>query len=70
MARLHKRSLRIAGHRTSLALEAEFWAALEEIAARDGLTLTALVAQVDAGRAERGLASALRVYALCALAQR
>ena len=63
---LLKRSFRLAGHRTSVALEAAFWAALEAVAARHGLSLAALVAQVDAGRADPAmpLASALRVFAL------
>jgi predicted DNA-binding ribbon-helix-helix protein len=63
---LLKRSFRLAGHRTSVALEAAFWAAIEEAAARRGLSLAALVAEVDAGRADPALplASALRVFAL------
>lgn len=63
---LLKRSFRLAGHRTSVALEAPFWAALDEVAARRGLSLAALVAEVDAGRADPAmpLASALRVFAL------
>ncbi|MXP62705.1 aryl-sulfate sulfotransferase [Roseomonas sp. M0104] len=65
---LLKRSFTLAGHRTSVALETEFWSALEELAAARGLTLSALVQQVDAARAEpdRPLASALRVHALVA----
>jgi predicted DNA-binding ribbon-helix-helix protein len=63
---LLKRSFRLAGHRTSVALEAAFWAALEQAAARRDLSLAALVAEVDAGRADPAmpLASALRVFAL------
>ena len=63
---LLKRSFRLAGHRTSVALEAAFWAALEQAAARRALSLAALVAEVDAGRADPAmpLASALRVFAL------
>ena len=64
MPRLRKRSILLAGHGTSLALEPEFWAVLEAAAARQGLSLAALVARIDAGRGERGLASACRVYAL------
>ena len=62
--RSRKRSLSIAGHRTSLALEAAFWARLEAIAAARGISLSALVAQVDAARGEVNLSSALRVFAL------
>ncbi len=65
MSTLVKRSFSLAGHRTSVALEPEFWAALSAIAVRDGMTLSALVGQTDAAReAERPLASALRVMAL------
>jgi predicted DNA-binding ribbon-helix-helix protein len=63
---LVKRSFSLAGHRTSVALEQEFWTALMHIAASRQLTLTALVAATDAGRSDgRPLASALRVLALC-----
>jgi predicted DNA-binding ribbon-helix-helix protein len=66
---LIKRSFSIAGHRTSIALEPEFWAALEAAAARRGETLATLVLTVDAERAPtRPLASALRVHALRAAA--
>jgi predicted DNA-binding ribbon-helix-helix protein len=63
---LLKRSFRLAGHRTSVALEEEFWRALEAAAERRGQTLAALVEELDAGRAEtaRPLASTLRVFAL------
>ncbi len=61
---LAKRSVHLAGHATSLALEPEFWAALEAMAAARGLRLSALVAEIDAGRGERPLASACRVAAL------
>jgi predicted DNA-binding ribbon-helix-helix protein len=62
---LEKRSVSLSGHRTSIALEAEFWAALEAIAAAEILPLAALIARVDGGRTpEQPLASALRVYVL------
>ena len=66
MRHLLKRSFRLAGHRTSVALEAEFWTVLGDVAVRRGLSLAALVAEVDAGRADPALplASALRVFAL------
>jgi predicted DNA-binding ribbon-helix-helix protein len=47
-----------------VALEPEFWAVIEQSAQRDGKALAALVAQIDASRGERPLASALRLYAL------
>jgi predicted DNA-binding ribbon-helix-helix protein len=63
---LQKRSFRLAGHRTSVALEAAFWLALEACATRRGRSLAALVAEVDAARPDPTLplASALRVFAL------
>ena len=59
-----KRSLTIAGHRTSLSLESAFWLRLEALASTRRLSLSALVAEVDAGRGEANLSSALRVFAL------
>jgi predicted DNA-binding ribbon-helix-helix protein len=63
---LKKRSFSLSGHRTSVALEAEFWAVIDESAVRDKISLAGLVAKIDAGRGERPLASALRLYALAA----
>lgn len=65
---LRKRSLLLAGHATSVALEPEFWTALEEVAAARGLSLPALIASIDGARGERPLASACRVAALMARA--
>jgi predicted DNA-binding ribbon-helix-helix protein len=59
-----KRSIAIAGHKTSISLERAFWEALRCLAAEDGSSLAALVARVDAGRGAANLSSALRVYAL------
>lgn len=59
-----KRSLTIAGHRTSLSLEPEFWAALKKFAANERKSLAALVGEIDAGRGERNLSSAIRVWIL------
>jgi len=64
MSGLKKRSFSIAGHRTSVALEPEFWAVLDADAARSQQSLAGLVASIDASRGERPLASALRLYAL------
>jgi len=61
---LRKRSLQLAGHRTSIALEPEFWAVLEEMAQLRGASLAALVLAIDAERGERPLASACRTAAL------
>ena len=59
-----KRSLTIAGHRTSIALEPEFWEGLETLAARRGVRLAALIEQIDAMRQTPNLSSALRVAVL------
>lgn len=64
MSALKKRSFSIAGHRTSVALEPEFWAVLDADAAKSQQSLAGLVASIDAQRGERPLASALRLHAL------
>jgi len=62
---LTKRSFSLSGHRTSVALEAEFWEVLEGLAASRGSGLAALVASIDARRAPaQSLASALRLACL------
>ncbi|MDB5433593.1 MAG: hypothetical protein JWP35_4709 [Caulobacter sp.] len=61
---LRKRSISLAGHATSLALEPEFWVALDAAAAADGLSMAGLIGRIDGGRGERPLASACRVFAL------
>jgi predicted DNA-binding ribbon-helix-helix protein len=64
---LIKRSFSLAGHRTSVALEVEFWVVLMRTAETRGQSLSAMVAAVDAAREpDRSLASALRVTALLA----
>ena len=62
-SRLRKRSVLVAGHRTSVSLEDAFWEVLKELADRRGLSINQLVAEVDEGRLGN-LSSALRVYAL------
>jgi predicted DNA-binding ribbon-helix-helix protein len=59
-----KRSLTIAGHRTSISLEPEFWAALKDAAELEGKSLGALVSEIDAARGRRNLSSAIRVFIL------
>ena len=58
---IKKRSVEIAGHRTSLSLEEAFWRALKRIAARDGVSINRLIERIDR---ERGgnLSSAVRIY--------
>ena len=66
--RPRKRSLTLRGHRTSVSLEDPFWDALCELAERRGLSINALVAEIDEARGlKSGLASAIRVYVLQAL---
>lgn len=60
---LRKRTIRLAKHNTSIALEAEFWNALDVAARRSGQTVPMLVAAIDAKRTG-GLASAIRVAML------
>ncbi len=63
---LKKRSFSLSGHRTSVALEEEFWALIDAEARRSGLSLAALVSGIDKARGTRPLASALRLAALAA----
>lgn len=63
---LKKRSFTLSRHRTSVALEAEFWDVLETCARDAGLSLSAYVAAIDRERGLRPLASALRLAALAA----
>jgi predicted DNA-binding ribbon-helix-helix protein len=63
---LKKRSFSLSGHRTSVALEQEFWTIIDAEAHRDGLSLAAFVSGIDKARGTRPLASALRLAALAA----
>lgn len=63
---LKKRSFSLSGHRTSVALESEFWEIVDAEAARTGQSLAAFVSGIDRGRGARPLASALRLAALAA----
>ena len=61
-----KRSVEIAGHKTSISLEPLFWEMLNDVAARENLPLNAVVAQIDAERIQAetppGLATAVRLW--------
>ena len=59
-----KRSIVIAGHKTSVSLEDQFWDALKEIAAEKRSTLSDIVASIDSGRNQGNLSSAIRLYVL------
>ena len=62
-AALRKHSVVIAGHRTSISLEAAFWDRLRRIAAADGCSVAALVAEIDRRRTGN-LSGAIRVFVL------
>ena len=61
-----KRSVQIAGHKTSISLEPIFWEMLRDAAAREGVAINAIVARIDEERIRAetppGLASAIRVW--------
>jgi predicted DNA-binding ribbon-helix-helix protein len=59
-----KRSIVIAGHKTSVSLEDAFWKGLKEIALDRDLTLSEMVAAIDTGRAHGNLSSAIRLFVL------
>lgn len=69
-ARIVKRSVAIAGHRTSISLEGPFWEELQAIARERGRSAQALIAEIDAGRAGQNLSSAIRVFVLAAVKAR
>ena len=65
MSVVRKRSVSIRGHRTSFSVEQEFFVDLEAIAVRRGISLAALVAEIDETRARAAnLSSAIRVFVL------
>jgi predicted DNA-binding ribbon-helix-helix protein len=59
-----KRSIIIAGHKTSVSLEDEFWNGLKQIAGGRDSTLSDLVAIIDADRQHANLSSAIRLFVL------
>jgi predicted DNA-binding ribbon-helix-helix protein len=59
-----KRSVAIAGHKTSVSLEEAFWKSLKEIARRQRVTLSALLAAIDSERHYGNLSSAIRLFVL------
>ncbi len=60
---IKKRSIEIAGHKTSLSLEESFWRSLKEIAAGEGVSVPALIERIDRTRSGN-LSSAVRVHVL------
>ncbi|HEY8190533.1 MAG TPA: ribbon-helix-helix domain-containing protein [Micavibrio sp.] len=61
---MKKRSVRIAGHPTSVSMEEEFWEALKAIAEARKISMNDLIGEIDAKRGENNLSSALRVFVL------
>ena len=59
-----KRSIVVAGHKTSVSLEDAFWKALKEIAGQREITLSDLVASIDSQRHHGNLSSAIRLFVL------
>jgi predicted DNA-binding ribbon-helix-helix protein len=59
-----KRSIVVAGHKTSVSLEDAFWSGLKEIAEARDMTLSDLVAAIDAERVDGNLSSAIRLFVL------
>jgi predicted DNA-binding ribbon-helix-helix protein len=59
-----KRSIVIAGHKTSVSLEDAFWKGLKDIAIGRGVTLSDLVASIDGERQHGNLSSAIRLFVL------
>jgi predicted DNA-binding ribbon-helix-helix protein len=59
-----KRSIVIAGHKTSVSLEDAFWKGLKEIADARGMTLSDIVANIDSQRRHGNLSSAIRLFVL------
>jgi predicted DNA-binding ribbon-helix-helix protein len=59
-----KRSIVIAGHKTSISVEDEFWNTFKEIAGERGMTVAALVGAIDGGRKHANLSSAIRLFVL------
>jgi predicted DNA-binding ribbon-helix-helix protein len=63
-SRVIKRSIVIAGHKTSISLEDAFWNSLREIATARGVTLSTLVSTIDGDRQHTNLSSAIRLFVL------
>lgn len=66
---LVKRSVSLAGHRTSVSLEPEFWAEIDRAVSADAISLAGLIGSIDEDRGEEPLASSLRVWVVNRLRQ-
>lgn len=67
---MKKRSIKIAGHSTSISLEEPFWIVLKQLADEQNLSLNAMVESVDKARENTNLSSALRLYVLAEMQNR
>jgi predicted DNA-binding ribbon-helix-helix protein len=63
-SRVIKRSIVIAGHKTSVSLEDQFWDALREIATARGTPVGTLVSSIDVDRQHNNLSSTIRLFVL------
>jgi predicted DNA-binding ribbon-helix-helix protein len=59
-----KRSVVIAGHKTSISLEDEFWSSFKELARDRKMTLSSLLGGIDTGRRQTNLSSSVRLFVL------
>jgi predicted DNA-binding ribbon-helix-helix protein len=59
-----KRSVVVDGHKTSVGLEAAFWLSFKDIAARQGVSVSALATRIDADREHKNLSSVIRLFVL------
>ena len=64
MSPIFRRSVVIAGHKTSISVEDEFWDSLKEIAAERSMTLATMISAIDGGRKHANLSSAIRLFVL------
>jgi predicted DNA-binding ribbon-helix-helix protein len=62
--RVRKRSVVIGGHKTSVSLEEAFWSAIREIAIERGVSMSAMIAQIDSAKQQSNLSSAIRLFVL------
>ena len=64
MSRVLKRSINIAGHKTSVSVEDEFWDSLKQIAGERGMTVGVIIGAIDCVRSHANLSSAIRLFVL------
>jgi predicted DNA-binding ribbon-helix-helix protein len=64
VSRVLKRSVVIAGHKTSISVEDEFWNSFKEIAGERGMALAAMIGEIDGDRKHANLSSAIRLFVL------